>query len=136
MRLLLSTVIEKLKKRRLDHDASKLVSPELEGFDEFTPKLRDLTYGSPEYEEARAGLGVVLVHHYAHNSHHPEHYEHGVRGMSLLDLLEMVCDWKAATLRHADGDIKKSVEINQKRFSYSDELKDIIVNTLKELGVY
>jgi len=54
----------------------------------------------------------------------------GLHGMSLLDLLEMLCDWKAATLRHNDGDIRKSIEINQRRFGYSDELKQILLNTL------
>jgi hypothetical protein len=44
-------------------------------------------------------------------------------------------DWKAATLRHADGDILKSIEINQKRFGYSDDLKEIFKNTVKEMGL-
>lgn len=51
--------------------------------------------------------------------------------MNLVDIIEMLCDWKAATLRHADGDIYKSIEINQKRFGYSDELKSIFINTIK-----
>jgi len=50
--------------------------------------------------------------------------------MNLIDIIEMLCDWKAATKRHNDGDIKKSIEINQKRFGYSDELKSILLNTL------
>jgi hypothetical protein len=54
----------------------------------------------------------------------------GLHGMSLLDVLEMLCDWKAATLRHNDGDIRKSISLNQKRFGYSDELKQILLNTL------
>jgi hypothetical protein len=41
---------------------------------------------------------------------------------------------KAATLRHKDGDIRRSVEINQKRFGYSDELKRIFLNTIKEMN--
>lgn len=53
-----------------------------------------------------------------------------IRGMNLISLLEMLCDWKAATLRHNDGDIRKSIEINQRRFGYSDELKQILLNTL------
>lgn len=61
--------------------------------------------------------------------------ELGIRGMSLLDILEMLCDWKAATLRHADGDLLKSIEINQRRFGYTDELKSILVVTAKELGL-
>jgi hypothetical protein len=47
----------------------------------------------------------------------------------------MLCDWRAAALRHADGDIWKSIEINQKRFGYSDELKEIFKNTLVEIGI-
>ncbi len=57
----------------------------------------------------------------------------GIQGMSLIDLLEMLIDWKAATLRHNDGNILKSIEINQKRFGYDTQLKQIFLNTLKEL---
>lgn len=56
--------------------------------------------------------------------------DRGIRGMSLFDLIEMLCDWKAATLRHNDGNIRRSIELNQKRFGYSDELKQILLNTL------
>lgn len=54
----------------------------------------------------------------------------GLHGMSLLDVIEMLCDWKAATLRHNDGDIRRSIEQNQQRFGYSDELKQIFLNSL------
>jgi hypothetical protein len=45
-------------------------------------------------------------------------------------VVEMLCDWLAATKRHADGDIRKSIAFNQKRFGYTDELKSIFLNTL------
>ena len=61
----------------------------------------------------------------------PEHYKNGIRDMSLCDLIEMLCNWEAAIMRHADGDIMRSIEINQKRFGYSDELKQIFVNTIE-----
>jgi hypothetical protein len=80
-------------------------------------------------------MGEALKHHYAANSHHPEHYENGIAGMSLLDLIEMVCDWKAATERHADGDLLRSIEQNQDRFGYSDELKSILLATVAEMGL-
>ena len=51
--------------------------------------------------------------------------------MNLVDLIEMLCDWKAATMRHNDGDIMKSIEINQERFGYGDEIKQIMINTVK-----
>lgn len=127
---LLNVATVDLLRRSEEHDQSKLDSPEREVFDEFTPKLAGSTYGSEEYKGFLQAMQPALQHHYAANSHHPEHYPDGVRGMSLLDVLEMLCDWKAATLRHNDGDIRKSIEINQKRFGYSDELKQILLNTL------
>ena len=56
--------------------------------------------------------------------------------MNLVSILEMLCDWKAATLRYADGDIHKSIELNQKRFGYSDEFKQVFLNTLPLLEGY
>ena len=53
--------------------------------------------------------------------------------MNLIDLIEMLCDWKSASLRHNDGDVLKSIKINQKRFGYSDELKTILLNTIDYL---
>ena len=51
-------------------------------------------------------------------------------GMNLIDLIEMFCDWKAATLRHADGDINKSIMINKKRFNISDQVVSIFQNSV------
>lgn len=130
VRKLMTKAINELLLRKLEHDRSKLESPELDAFNEFTPKLATSTYGSEEYKQFLSAMKPALDHHYAANSHHPEHYPDGIRGMSLLDVLEMLCDWKAATLRHNDGDIFKSIEINQKRFGYSDELKQVLLNTL------
>lgn len=111
------------------HDDSKLVDPEKAIFDEFTPKLKNSTYGSDEYKQFLKDMGVGLQHHYENNSHHPEHYENGIDGMDLFDLLEMLLDWKAATERHADGDLLKSIEINRERFGYSDLTANLLRNT-------
>jgi hypothetical protein len=127
---LLFTVVTEVMRRQQAHDQSKLVSPEVEVFNEFTPKLAQSTYGSEEYRGLLQEMKVGLDHHYGVNSHHPEHYPDGIRGMDLVDVVEMLCDWKAATMRHNNGDIRKSIEINQKRFGYSDELKQIFLNTL------
>lgn len=133
VRELLGQVAKNIIGRADEHDRSKLSEPELSIFNEFTPKLRDSTYGSEEYKGFLAAMGEGLQHHYAVNSHHPEHYSTGIAEMSLLDLVEMLVDWKAATERHADGDLLRSVEQNQERFGYSDELKSILLNTAKEL---
>ena len=116
------------------HDQSKLESPEVEMFDEFTPKLRDLTYGSDEYKACTAAMGDALKHHYSVNRHHPEWHERGIRGMNLLDLTEMLADWKAATLRHADGDLERSIRQNAERFGYGDEIENLLMTTAKDLG--
>ncbi|MFS1518583.1 DUF5662 family protein [Bacillus sp. SCS-151] len=131
VRKLMIIVIDELLLRATEHDKSKLSSPELEGFTEYSPKLKKSTYGSDEYIENLKGLKVTLDHHYLNNSHHPEHFENGIQGMNLIDLVEMFCDWKAATIRHKDGDIRKSIEINKERFNMSDDLVQILKNTVK-----
>lgn len=132
---LLGMAIRNLSARQDVHDDSKLKTPEAEVFEEYTPKLRGCTYGSEEYKQFLAEMKPALDHHYANNSHHPEYYRDGIRGMSLLDLLEMVLDWKAATERHADGCIDKSIELNQSRFGYSADMKAVFHNTIRELGL-
>lgn len=134
VRSYLAEVIYDLMGRSYRHDASKLVDPERSMFDEFTPKLRELTYGSPEYKTCLEEMGEALQHHYAHNDHHPEHHEHGVADMNLLQLVEMLADWKAATLRHEDGNLGLSIVHNQKRFGMSDELTRLLHDTAEYLG--
>ena len=107
------------------HDQSKLESPEVEVFTE----LAASTYGSEEYEGFREAMKPALDHHYANNRHHPEHHKNGVDDMNLMDLAEMLCDWKAASERHNDGNIRKSIEVNGKRFEMSPQLIRIFENT-------
>jgi hypothetical protein len=126
-------MIHELSLRAQNHDKSKLESPEKEIFEIYTPKLKSMTYGSEEYNQYLTEMKPALDHHYKHNRHHPEHFngKGGINGMDLIDLLELFCDWKAATLRHADGNIKKSIEHNQKRFGIGDQLTKIFKNTMK-----
>lgn len=123
-----------LQQRCLTHDQSKLGPPEVNTFVEYTPKLKASTYGSEEYKGFLEAMKPALDHHYANNQHHPEHFQNGIKDMTLLDLLEMICDWYAATKRHADGDIFKSIELNADRFGYGDPLRQIFINTARALG--
>ncbi len=143
------------------HDESKINSMEKEYFDKYTPKLAGCTYGSEEYKQFLKELKPALDHHYEENRHHPEHYtkyvcngcfteykkeypsvcpgcgysqfqkEEDISQMTLIDLIEMLCDWKAATERHKDGDIIKSLEINKNRFLISQQLSSILYNTVE-----
>ena len=122
---------DRLTQRGIDHDRSKLESPEVELFAEYTDKLKDLTYGTPEYEESLESLKPALEHHYAKNLHHPEHYNKGINDMNLIDLCEMFCDWKASTERMHDGNLLKSIEVNAERFKINGQLKQILINTTK-----
>jgi hypothetical protein len=124
-----------LLKRATEHDKSKTEPPELDIFNEYTPRLRSSTYGSDEYNSFLAEMQTALQHHYANNRHHPEHFDNGIQGMHLVDLIEMLCDWKAATERHDDGDLARSLELQQQRFGYSDELKQILRNTAVAFGM-
>ena len=125
----LSILFLEIAVRHTSHDLSKLESPEKGTFDRVTPLLKELTYGSPEYNTVLESMQEALDHHYAKNNHHPEHFVNGMRGMTLVDLLEMFCDWCAATERHDDGNIGKSIAHNMQRFGYGDTLASIMVNT-------
>lgn len=119
--------------RGLLHDQSKLENPEVEIFDKYTEKLRNTTYNSEEYRKHLEEMKPALDHHYSHNRHHPEFHNEGILGMTLIDLIEMLADWKAATERHDDGDIMKSLKVNEKRFDIPPELVKILENTILAL---
>ena len=76
----------------------------------------------------------AIEHHNEHNRHHPEHHNAGINDMNLIDLAEMLCDWKAATLRNPGGDIRKSLEISAKRFNIPGPIVKLLENTVQYLG--
>jgi len=141
VRVLLGQMQSALKQRADEHDASKLGPKEKPYFDD-AMSLWGMTYGSPEYKAALARLGPALEHHYMVNRHHPEHFgpidmgnpHGGIFGMNLLDLLEMLADWKAATERHENGSLTRSIEVNAERFYYGDDIKRLLTETATQLG--
>jgi hypothetical protein len=130
----LRQIATELTRRGLYHDRSKLESPEVEIFNEFTPKLKESTYGSDDYVYGLMSMGEGLKHHYHWNDHHPEFHLDGIYGMNLIQLMEMLADWKAATERHENGDLAKSIRINSERFGYDNKLRDILMSTAVSLG--
>lgn len=130
---LMVEMASQLMTRAVNHDESKWSPEEWEAFASETPLLRDMTYGSPEYKAALERLGPALKHHYNTNRHHPEHHARGISGMNLLDLIEMLADWKAATERHADGSIERSLENNTARFSIDPAVRVILENTIRDM---
>ena len=107
------------------HDASKLVSPEKDGFDKYTPMLAKMEYGSSEYKKCLTELQhPYLDHHYANNSHHPEHYKNGINGMNLFDVIEMLCDWRAAVKRNKKKQVNFDEELLIIFFSILQHMKE------------
>lgn len=130
----LRRAITELLDRQLLHDLSKLASPEREAFDAATPLLATTEYGTEEYKAQLRKIKPAIEHHNAHNRHHPEFHPDRVAGMNLIDLVEMLCDWKAAGERTKNNKgLAWSIEVNQARFGYSDELTRILLNTARDL---
>jgi hypothetical protein len=116
------------------HDLSKMEPPEKAVFDRLTPLLKSTTYGSEEYRRSLADMGAILVHHYSENRHHPEHYADGIAGRTLVDVSEMLADWKAATERHDDGSLARSLTIQEGRFGIEPQLMAVLRNTAVAFG--
>ena len=135
VRALLNRIFVELIFRQVHHDDSKLQEPEKSMYDEFKPRIQEAEtrygYGSPEYEHCVRDLGPALEHHFEANRHHPEHFENGINGMTLIDLVEMLCDWKAASMRSGQ---ELNLEANRLRFVIWDQLYEILLNTVRELG--
>jgi hypothetical protein len=132
VRYYLDRFIKDLLHRGENHDNSKFEEPELTIFAEKTHKLKDTEYGSEEYKKLLDEVKPAIVHHYSKNRHHPEHWVNGINDMTLIDLLEMLADWKSATERNKDGNIRKSIDINAQKYQMSPQLKMIFENTVRE----
>lgn len=141
VRKLMTLVTRCLENRAIVHDESKFSDEELASFALVTPKLKSTTYGSDEYKKYFEQIRPAIDHHQKSNRHHPEYYINGFREMTLIDLIEMLCDWMASSRRHDDGNIFKSIAINQKRFGYGKEIYDLLtctairLSSIESLGV-
>jgi hypothetical protein len=124
-----------LVKRGVKHDLSKYKSIEANGFIKTLPRLKQLTYGSDEYKACLDELQPVLDHHYSNNRHHPEYFDGTLHRMHAIDIIELLCDWRAAVKRHADGDMAVSLGINTKRFEMTELEEERIFRVSSEIGL-
>ena len=127
---MLNICMTNIQERLVSHDRSKIFSQELAGFATLDTDISDVTFGSSEYEKVLEQLRDTLDHHYRENSHHPEHFKNGINEMNLLDLLEMTVDWIASAERSNNGNVMTSLPFQKKRYEISDQLFDIIKNTI------
>jgi len=115
------------------HDASKLEEPEIKYEAWGSPKLKNLRYKSDAFNVIGDKMWPGTKEHYANNRHHIQHHKNGVLDMTLIDLLEMVADWKSASERYPDADIRMSIRDNADRSDFGEQLKQILLNTIDEL---
>lgn len=132
----LSRFINNLLARAVIHDDSKLTVPELEPYATVIDEFGKHPFGSEGYEQIKSQLQGAITHHYENNRHHPEHFENGINDMDLVDLLEMLADWKAATLnKGGNGDIHKSISMLSEKYGINPQLSQILSNTVKNFGL-
>lgn len=124
--------VKELLDRAMSHDKTKFEEPELSIFAAHTDKLAKITYGSEEYKESLEATKQAIEHHHAKNRHHPEFHKNGINDMTLVDLVELLSDWKASTERVRNGNIRKSLETNVKRYNIDSQLAQILDNTVRE----
>jgi hypothetical protein len=123
--------------RGSNHDASKLQSPEIEGWSQMDLEPR-YPYGSPEYEDKKRRYEWLFHAHYSRNRHHPEYFDihdNKTFEMDLLDLIELLCDWNGYrdSIRYTEA--SALVDQQCKRYGFSDELHDLLLNTLRNYFV-
>lgn len=116
------------RKRAREHDRSKLQFEEFEGFAQINKVARNHAYGTPEYdksmEEAKEPGGCIHIH-FGRNAHHPE-FHNREASMGLLDIMEMVMDWKAASMTYGTNTLAESLPKQLERFNFSDWQVEVI----------
>lgn len=128
----LTPMIQDLMNRGVDHDNSKFDDDEFPGLIAAMEDIKKYPYGTPEYEEMRKKHAKPFTAHYKKNRHHPEFHPNGIDDMNLVDLIEMICDWKAASMRAENGgNIYNSIKIATEKYNPSPQLVKILENTAK-----
>jgi hypothetical protein len=132
----LTRFITNLIERSVIHDDSKLGPDELGPYSEAIEEFGKYSFGSEEHEKLLVALGPAIDLHRKKNRHHPEYFETGIHEMDLTDIIEMLVDWKAASLNNGQsGDLMNSINIQCERYDISPQLKQILINTARNFGM-
>lgn len=124
--------IHDLLKRTEEHDNSKFSEEEFPSRIVAIKEFEAHPYGSPEHSAVLKKYEYLTTAHYKKNRHHPEHFENGIDDMTLVDLLELLADWKAASLKEPNENISNSINIGNQKYNISPQLLKILENTAKE----
>lgn len=129
-------VIEKLIARTYNHDSSKYDREEAHTYAKVVPMFKGKKYGTPEHKAVGDMLGEAWEHHEKNNDHHTGYHLNGINDMNLISIIEMLCDWKAASMRNPNQNFKESCLMNCKKYGADDQLTKIIMNTALSLEMY
>jgi len=123
-------IISDLYDRAITHDDTKFSDEEYDLYAQVVPRLKEVPFGSDEYKAIVRELDPGIEHHVKSSRHHVQYHKRGIEGMHLVDLLEMVVDWKAASMRPPANDVKESLPWNFGRFKIEPQLAAVIRNTI------
>lgn len=123
--------------RSESHDNSKLMEPELSGWKQMDQEPR-YKYGIKDYFKKLKKYKWLLELHWSNNKHHPEYWEMHPddKSRDLVDILEMLADWSSYKDKMSYTEASEMVEKQSERYHLSDELKDLLLNTLSNYFVY
>lgn len=124
-------IIQELIKRAETHDNSKFSEEEFRGLLSVLDEVRAHPFGTPEYDEMRKKHEKLFYTHYKKNRHHPEFHPNGIEDMDLVDLLELVVDWKAASLRNENPSVENSIKIGAEKYNIPPILMKVLMNTAR-----
>jgi hypothetical protein len=127
---LMSVLTAEMSARALTHDKSKMLVEDARIYARMAKEMSGLPYGTPAYKAVFEKYRLFIRNHHISNRHHPEYFSDGIRGMNLVDLSEMLCDWIASRSKNRGGSILRSIDVGQKRFGFSDELRAVLLNTV------
>lgn len=120
-----------LYKRALEHDNSKLEEPELSGWIAMDQEPR-YKYGTKEYKNKVDRYQWLMREHWSKNRHHPEYWDihKDEKDKDLIDIIEMMVDWLSYRDHISYVEASELVKKQTERYNFSEELSDLILNTL------
>ena len=141
---LLIHAAQRLLKRAMVHDETKLHEPERSAYIEpvYALNTEEVPYGSDRYKELTAQMGKGWEHHKAFNDHHIEFFlpwavetlNDPIRQLDMFILLEMCCDWIAAAQRRGN-EPGLALKAMAEKYPMDEQLQQLIRNTLVRLNV-
>lgn len=128
-----NAICEELYARAENHDLSKFTKEESNLFSAYFKKFKKTQVGSKEYFGFLEYLKPSIKIHYKRNRHHPQYFKRGMLDMNLIDLIEMLVDWKSIA-KQGNNNILDLINLNQERFGYNDEIKELFLTTVRYFG--